>query len=166
VYAADLALFRLVFRIKHPAFTVLMRALTAVGTAGVLWGFLAAVGFLVGGFSPYDLLVPWAAVVLAWFATEGSKYLFNRARPFVTDTDIAPLIKAPGSSSFPSGHAATAAAGSLILSVIYPVFAPLFLLAGFLTALSRIYLGLHYPSDVLAGAVIGVVAGGLVFSLA
>ena len=68
---------------------------------------------------------------------------------------MAPLIKTPSSSSFPSGHSATAAAGALTLSVIYPSLALVFLASGLLVALSRVYLGVHYPFDVLAGAIIG-----------
>nr|MBA3952014.1 phosphatase PAP2 family protein [Rubrobacter sp.] len=97
---------------------------------------------------------------------EVTKYLFDRARPFIWDTEIAPLIKTPSSSSFPSGHSATAAAGALTLSVIYPAFALLLVPAGLLVILSRVYLGVHFPVDVLAGAAIGLATAGLVLAAA
>jgi undecaprenyl-diphosphatase len=162
----DRALFRAIFRLKWPPLTAAMRAFTVVGTAGALWGFLAGGAFLVTGLRPSHLLVPWVAVALSWTLAEGAKYLFNRARPFIDDTDVAPLIKTPSSSSFPSGHSATAAAGALSLSAIYPTFAPALVLAGFLVALSRVYLGVHYPFDVLAGALIGIVTVGVVLAVA
>jgi undecaprenyl-diphosphatase len=162
----DRALFRVIFRLKWPALTAVMRAFTIVGTAGALWGFFAAGAFLVTGMRPSHLLVPWVSVALSWTLAEGTKYLFDRARPFIYDTEVAPLIKTPSSSSFPSGHSATAAAGALSLSVVYPSFAPAFVLAGFLVALSRIYLGVHYPFDVLAGALIGTVTAGVVIAVA
>jgi undecaprenyl-diphosphatase len=160
----DRALFRVVFRVKWSPLTSVMRAFTVIGTAGFLWGTLAAGAFLFTGLRPSHLLVPWAAVALAWTLAEGAKYLFNRARPFIDDTEVAPLVKTPSSSSFPSGHSATAAAGALTLSAVYPAFAPALGLAGFLVALSRVYLGVHYPFDVLAGVLIGVVTGGAVLA--
>jgi len=162
----DRMLFRVVFRLKWAPLTVVMRAFTVVGTAGALWGFLAAGAFLVTGLRPSHLLIPWVAVALSWTLAEGAKYLFNRARPIIDDTEIAPLIKTPSSSSFPSGHSATAAAGALTLSAVYPSYSPALLLSGFLVALSRIYLGVHYPFDVLAGALIGTVTAGVVIAVA
>ena len=162
----DRALFRAVFRLKWPPLTVVMRAFTVVGTAGALWGFLAAGAFLVTGLRPSHVLVPWVAVALSWTLAEGAKYLFNRARPVIDDTEMAPLIKTPSSSSFPSGHSATAAAGALSLSAVYPSFAPALLLSGFLVALSRVYLGVHYPFDVLAGVLIGTATAGAVLAVA
>jgi len=162
----DRALFGVIFRLKWPPLTALLRAFTIAGTAGALWEVLAAGAFLLTGLRPSHLLVPWVAVALSWTFAEGAKYLFDRARPFIDDTEVAPLIKTPSSSSFPSGHAATAAAGALSLSAVYPSYAPALLLSGFLVALSRIYLGVHYPFDVLAGALIGTVTAGAVLAVA
>lgn len=162
----DRALFGAVFRWKWGPVTTVLRLFTILGTAGFLWGVVAAGAFALGGFEPWtDLLVPWSAVAVAWTVAEGAKHLFDRARPYVYDTEIAPLIKTPSSSSFPSGHSATAAAGALTLSVLYPPFALLLALAGFLVVLSRVYLGVHYPFDVLAGSTIGLLTGTLALSV-
>ena len=162
---ADRALFRAIFGIKWAPLTTVMRAFTVVGKAGFLWGVFAFLAFLATGLEAYDLLVPWAAVAVSWTVAEGAKFLFNRARPFTYDAAIAPLVKTPSSSSFPSGHSATAAAGAITLSEIYPAFAPALLLSGFLVALSRVYLGVHYPFDVLAGILIGTATAAVVLIL-
>ena len=158
----DRALFRALFGLKWAPLTAVMRAFTVAGTAGALWGFLAALAFLFTGLEPLRLLIPWVAVATSWTVAEGAKYFFDRARPFLWDTEIAPLTKTPSSSSFPSGHSATAAAGALTLSVLYPPFAPALVVAGIIVVLSRVYLGVHFPFDVLAGVIIGIASAGLV----
>ncbi|WP_207956821.1 phosphatase PAP2 family protein [Rubrobacter tropicus] len=162
----DRAAFRAIFGLKWPPLTAVLRFFTLVGTAGFIWGSFAAAAFVFTGFRLPNLLIPWAAVAGSWTLAEGAKYFFDRARPFIWDTGIAPLVKTPSSSSFPSGHSATAAAGALTLSVVYPAFAPVLLLAGSLVVFSRVYLGVHFPVDVLAGVAIGVVTAILVLTVA
>lgn len=162
----DRALFRAVFGVKWAPLNELMRAFTVAGKMGALWGVFAFLAFLVTGLEPYNLLVPWVAVAASWFVSEGAKHFFDRTRPFIADTSIAPIIKTPSSSSFPSGHSACAAAGPLTLSVLYPAFAPALVLAGIFVVVSRVYLGVHYPFDVLAGVLIGLVTAAAVLALA
>jgi membrane-associated phospholipid phosphatase len=84
------------------------------------------------------------------------KYSINRDRPFVTYPDITKKSKA-GSPSFPSGHTSSAFATATSISLEYPkwyVIAPSYLWAG-TVGYSRMHLGVHYPSDVLCGAIIG-----------
>jgi membrane-associated phospholipid phosphatase len=96
------------------------------------------------------------ASVLNAGITNGLKYTINRDRPFVTYPDIIKKSKA-GSPSFPSGHTSSAFATATSVSLFYPkwyIIVPSYLYAG-TVAYSRMDLGVHYPSDVLAGAVIG-----------
>ena len=88
--------------------------------------------------------------------TNALKYSFNRDRPYVTYPDINKKAKG-GSPSFPSGHSSSAFATATSVSLFYPkwyIIVPSYLYAG-TVAYSRMDLGVHYPSDVLAGAVIG-----------
>jgi undecaprenyl-diphosphatase len=105
----------------------------------------------------------WAfgTMMLAWSIGLGAKYAFQRARPIVED----PVSEAPG-YSFPSGHALNSAAwATLVVILLWPVVerraARVAMVAGaglvvLVTALDRVFLGVHYPSDVTVGVLTGV----------
>jgi membrane-associated phospholipid phosphatase len=98
-----------------------------------------------------------ASVVTSAIITSILKYGINRTRPFITYPDIEKAAPA-GSPSFPSGHTSDAFALATSLSLAFPkwyIIAPSFAWAG-AVGYSRMDLGVHYPSDVLMGAVIGV----------
>ena len=90
------------------------------------------------------------------FITTALKYSIKRERPFNTYPDIEKVTAAPG-YSFPSGHTSTAFATATSLSMEYPkwyIIAPSFAWAS-AVGYSRMHLGVHYPSDVVAGAIVG-----------
>jgi undecaprenyl-diphosphatase len=87
------------------------------------------------------------------------KQTFDRARPPLVDASLDPIGVVPSSASFPSGHAATAFAAAVAIGLVHPrLRRPLLALAA-VVALSRVYLGVHYVLDVLAGTVLGVAVG-------
>jgi undecaprenyl-diphosphatase len=102
-----------------------------------------------------------ATLMLSWSVGLGAKYLFQRARPVVED----PVSEAPG-FSFPSGHAVNSAAWVTVLVVLlWPVVRSVAGRAAMVaaaaavvlvTAFDRMFLGVHYPSDVSVGVVTGV----------
>ncbi len=92
-------------------------------------------------------------------ASFGIKDVTHRTRPFVAHPEIHPLYVVH-SSSFPAGHAATAFAGATLLAYVAPKLAPATLALASAVAFSRVYVGVHYPTDVLAGALLGVAVGG------
>ena len=99
---------------------------------------------------PWIAVAVAAAVVSADLLAELGKLLVHRHRPF--EHRLGPRET---SHSFPSGHASTAFAGATMLAAYVPrLRVPLYLLAT-LIALSRLYNGVHYPTDVIAGAVLG-----------
>ena len=96
------------------------------------------------------------SILLTTVVATAMKYIVNRPRPFVTYAFIEKETNG-GSPSFPSGHASVAFSTATSMSMAFPkwyVIAPVFLWAG-ITSYSRMDLGVHYPSDVLAGAIIG-----------
>jgi undecaprenyl-diphosphatase len=124
--------------------------------------FAVPAGMATAGYFKHDnSLVRNAATDLASLAVSGGislilKYAINRDRPFVTYPDITKKSVA-GTPSFPSGHTSSAFATATSVSLAYPkwyVIAPSFAWAG-TVGYSRMHLGVHYPSDVLAGALIG-----------
>ena len=85
----------------------------------------------------------------------GSANPFDRPRPSLVDPAIHPLVAVPHSAAMPSGHASTAFAAAVSVGLVHPRLRwPLVVLAG-LIALSRVWLGVHYPTDVIAGAALG-----------
>lgn len=93
------------------------------------------------------------------------KEIFQRIRPCIALPDVITPIDCRGSFSFPSNHALNNFAAATFLWKLFPKFKWAFFITAFLLALSRVYLGLHYPSDIAAGAVIGS-AFGYLFSIA
>lgn len=97
-----------------------------------------------------------SSTVISFGVTLLIKHIIKRPRPFIQNLNIVPVYRA-GSTSFPSGHTSTAMSTATALSMAYPkwyVIAPAFLWAGSISY-SRMYLGVHYPTDVAAGAAVG-----------
>jgi undecaprenyl-diphosphatase len=84
------------------------------------------------------------------------KSYFKRKRPFIDIIQAIVIGKKPGTWSFPSGHSATAFGGAWIFSRYLPRLNWLWYTIASLTAFSRVYLGDHYPGDVMSGSVLGV----------
>jgi membrane-associated phospholipid phosphatase len=154
----DARLFLAVNQMPHPpALNQAMYALTSVMNAGFGWVLLLLAFKLAGGkrgkHALYQVLPP------LWFATMSVEYpikhYFRRRRPFYDIVQAIAVGKKPGGYSFPSGHSAAAFAGAWLMWHHFPRLAPLWYLVAALTAFSRVYLGAHYPGDVVSGALAG-----------
>lgn len=100
------------------------------------------------------------AATTPWIWADLLKVLFGRARPALYLEDgfygFQPLHMDPSFWSFPSGHSTVAAAVAASLSIILPTYCYTFLLLALLVAVSRVTLGIHYPSDAVAGLLLGL----------
>ena len=100
-----------------------------------------------------------AAALLTMVVTSALKDAFDRPRPPGSDADVTALVPVPDSAAMPSGHASTAFAAATVIAWFHPrLRLPAFAFAA-LVAVSRVYLGVHWAGDVLAGAVLGVAIG-------
>ncbi len=131
-------------------------ALSLVGSFGIVW---LVVAIAISGFSwsrPWLWTRVGAAILLAESSSGAVKLAVERDRPPVSRPIPEPLLEAPSTYSFPSGHATVSFACATVLALAVPRLRwPLFVLAA-LIAWSRVYVGVHYPGDVLAGAALGV----------
>ena len=156
--AIDARIYLAINHLPHtPLTNQLMYGLTVVMTGGFGWvaGLVAAAMLdkQRGRQALLQILPP------LWFSTMTVeypiKYYFRRKRPFIDIVQAIAVGKKPGSFSFPSGHSAAAFGGAWLLSRHYPELQPLWYTIAALVGFSRIYLGAHYPGDVLSGALTG-----------
>jgi undecaprenyl-diphosphatase len=120
-----------------------------IGEHGAIWFGIAAAGAALSEERRPQFVRAGKTVAAAFIVNQVVKQAVRRPRPDVTGQ----LVGTPTQLSYPSTHAATCFAGAGALSRALPA-APLYALAVPLS-LSRLYLGVHYPSDTLAGAVLG-----------
>ena len=157
----DIALLRFMRTRGHsPGAERAAKAIAAAGEWGAIW---AAVGLSAAAFDPprrgrwlgTAALAP--AAIGVNFAV---KLAVRRQRPKLDG--LPPLGGAPTSLSFPSAHATASFASAAAMSRIAPRRAPLLYSGAALIGLTRPYLGMHYPSDVVVGAALGIALGRLV----
>jgi len=154
--ALDLAGLRLARTLGHtPRAERAVRAFSALGQHGGLWLALGVGGAALHPARRAHWRRATRAVVLANAVNQTVKFAVHRRRPQLPD--LPPLTRTPTQLSFPSAHSATSAAAAQAFRHLVPVV-PLRATAAAMTA-SRLYLGVHYPSDIVAGVLLGTVIG-------
>jgi undecaprenyl-diphosphatase len=135
----------------HPAIERAVRRFSLLGEHGLLWYSVSAVGAAVSQAHRRTYARAAALVLGSFLANQAVKLVVRRPRPDLPGMPA--LVHTRSNRSYPSAHATTSAAAAVALRGALPA-APLYAVAAAL-ALSRLYLGVHYPSDTLAGAALG-----------
>jgi len=131
-----------------------------IGYEGLIWIVLAALlAILARGHLPFAVALTAASVWSADLISLPIKIVTDRPRPFETIPQADPLLGGTVTQSMPSAHAATSFAGAIVLAYLFRSFAPFAFLLAVAIAFSRVYVGVHYPSDVVAGAALGTAVG-------
>ena len=133
-----------------------MSALSWASYLGILWLVIAAGFAIARRLSWRDVgRLALALATTALLTDYALKPVIDRARPYFMTPEIHVMVERPSNSSFPSGHAATAAAGAVVLTAVLPPGLVVWWLLAIGIGYSRVYLGVHFPFDVIAGAFTG-----------
>jgi undecaprenyl-diphosphatase len=148
-------------RLNIPWLDWFMIFATRISDKGLFWFFIVLILFLnhrrLGGIRPALLL--FTGIGIGGVVENIVKAIVARPRPPMVEEHIHHLIDLPISYSFPSGHAVSSFVSMYILYQLFPKTIRWALPCAVLMAYSRIYVGVHYPLDVIAGGVIGIAAG-------
>ncbi len=169
----DVWLFRLLnLRLVHPAADDLMVFLTQSSLSGHILLLVALFVLIRGGKSGVLVIVlALLALGLSDFVASGVlKPLVQRVRPCFALDHVRLLVTQPRSFSFASSHAANSSAVATLLWIFFhrgvlveKLFSVIMILYALLISFSRVYVGVHYPGDLLAGMVIGVSSASLIY---
>jgi undecaprenyl-diphosphatase len=152
----DTSLLHYVIQLRRPWLDDVMLLASALGAAGFIWWVTALITMVF----PNKRAAAWRLILVVAFTYAlndfALKPLFDRDRPFVVDPAITVIDAKPTTHAFPSGHAAMAVAGAIAGSRALPGSIWIWWPLAAIIALSRVYIGVHWPSDVVAGALMGV----------
>jgi undecaprenyl-diphosphatase len=153
----DFAAFQWLRTHQFAGLDVVMAGLSDVTRAGALWvGLAALIALLYPARWPAAVQVILAILIAQWLADYAAKPFVNRSRPFEMYVETRVYGYKPTTRSLPSGHAANAIAAAYTLTRLAPEGRAIFWMLAGLVAFSRVYLGVHYPTDIVAGGLLGL----------
>ncbi len=142
----------------HNSFTrTVMPMITHLGTGGLLWIISGLLLMIKRKTRPIGAMMLLSLITAAIVGNLMIKPIFNRTRPYMANDDLILLIGAPMGSSFPSGHTISSFASATALFLRKKSAGAAALVLAFLIAFSRVFLFVHYFTDVLAGALLGII---------
>lgn len=148
-------------RLNTPSLDWFMIFASAISDKGFFWFFVVFVLLMarrhVGGLRPAATL--FTAIGIGGVIEYALKFTIMRPRPAAVEEHVIHLTHMPISSSFPSGHAVSSFVSMYILYRLFPKSIRWALPCAIIMSYSRIYVGVHYPLDVVVGAIIGIITG-------
>ena len=144
---------------------IIMPITTVMGNLGVIWILIAIILILDKQYRVVGNSII-LTLIISTIVGEGIiKHIVRRIRPCNKLENINSIGLKPKSYSFPSGHTLSSFAAAEMLSIYFTQYKLVFMLIAFLIALSRLYLYVHYPTDVISGIIIGVICSKIIFAV-
>ncbi|MDP3731894.1 MAG: phosphatase PAP2 family protein [Candidatus Omnitrophota bacterium] len=157
--ALDTKLFFFINRgLSHPLLNIIIPIITVMGTGEFISLVGLALLFSRHRSRRWSALILFAGIIVTGLVVYFLKAWVVRPRPFAVLTEVNLLMKA-GGFSFPSGHAALAFMAQTVLSRVFKKWRITLFMLALCVGFARIYAGVHYPLDVLAGIIIGIGLG-------
>ncbi len=149
--------------IKNPFFDFLMPKITALGNGGLVWIIAAIVFLAIPKYRKGGVALALGLLAGLLLGNLTLKPLIARTRPFDLVEGIELLITAPTDFSFPSGHTLSSFIAAFILTMIDKRFGYVAIPLAILIAFSRMYLYVHFPSDILGGIVLAAIISAVIY---
>lgn len=151
--------------LTYPVLNYLMPKITELGNGGIIWLLVGFVLIATKQYRRYGLILIVGLVLGVLVGNIFLKNLIERPRPCWIDHSVTLLIANPSDYSFPSGHTMASAIAATILTLSNKKFGYIAIPLAILIAFSRLYLYVHFPSDVLGATAIGLTIGLFIFNV-
>lgn len=162
IEAFDAGILEFFQQIHNPVLTGIYEFFTSIGEAGIVWILAGILLLIKSEHRKYGCILLLSLLMCLIFGNGLLKNLIARPRPCWRHPEVEMLIGIPRDYSFPSGHTTVSFAGALVCYRMLPrrYGIPALVLAG-LIGFSRLYLGVHFPSDVLGGFLVALAGSGV-----
>ncbi|MCD7855577.1 MAG: phosphatase PAP2 family protein [Clostridiales bacterium] len=138
-----------------------MPRISATANAGLVWILIACIMFMSDKYKDTSKILIKALLISTFVCNVVLKPLFGRVRPFDAIEGIESKIKEPHDGSFPSGHTMASFVAAMVIFCANPILGLIAFCLAFFIGLSRLYLLVHYPSDIIVGSWLGAFIGAL-----
>lgn len=151
--------------LRAPILNTIMVLFTKLGDLGFIW-IITGLFLLIWVKTRRGAIFVLICLLAAYLINDwGFKLLVERPRPYATIEGLSILVKPLSSFSFPSGHSSSSFAAAIALTLAFGKRGALAYIPAFIIAFSRCYVGVHYPSDIIGGALVGTLVSFVVYTL-
>lgn len=162
----DLGILRFINdNLHNPIMDKIMIIITSLGNGGVIWIGITLIFIITKRYRKIGIMMACGLILNALLGEVILKNIIKRPRPFMNLSEINLLVKIPTTYSFPSGHTASS---FVVVGIIFSTLKKYrwqALTLAVLIAFSRLYLFVHYPSDIIGGIILGVISSKIVLEI-